>query len=258
MKTGIISLAVFLCGGFAFGQASETVAQHALRLAAEAPRDSASRHGVSAPNAYGSSETMDSYMAYSLQGQFPLNDQISADGNFNRWFVAGSGFFVGSIQLPAGAVIDAIGLDDCSANNNDFQVNIVDATGPTTYTFVGTGYSTVGCGPEPYLVSGLNYQTTNNSGHLLYWLILETGPTNGSSSLHGAYVSWHRAISPPPGSATFVDVPLGSPLSPFVEALVSAGITAGCDATHYCPTASLTRGQMAVYLATALGLNWPN
>lgn len=45
----------------------------------------------------------------------------------------------------------------------------------------------------------------------------------------------------------------------FVEALADSGITAGCSAAPplYCPDAPLTRGQMAAFLAKALGLHWP-
>ena len=41
-----------------------------------------------------------------------------------------------------------------------------------------------------------------------------------------------------------------------IEWLVPAGITQGCDATNhlYCPTAAVTRGQMAAFLTRALGL----
>lgn len=45
-----------------------------------------------------------------------------------------------------------------------------------------------------------------------------------------------------------------------VEALAASGITAGCNAAPpmYCPDATLTRRQMAVFLAKGLGLHWPN
>ena len=41
------------------------------------------------------------------------------------------------------------------------------------------------------------------------------------------------------------------------QALVSSGVTGGCGAGNYCPDAPLTRGQMATFLAKALGLAWP-
>jgi S-layer homology domain len=65
-------------------------------------------------------------------------------------------------------------------------------------------------------------------------------------------------VSPAPATATFADVPVGDPFHRFVEALVAAGITAGCGGGNYCPNAPITRGQMAVFLAAALGLHWPN
>jgi hypothetical protein len=64
--------------------------------------------------------------------------------------------------------------------------------------------------------------------------------------------------SPAPATATFLDVPTNSPYFQFVEALAAAGITAGCGGGNYCPDAPATRGQMAVFLARALGIYWPS
>ena len=72
----------------------------------------------------------------------------------------------------------------------------------------------------------------------------------------GAEVHWFRTISPAPDTATFVDVPLGAFGFQHIEALAASGITAGCNATHFCPDAPITRAQMAVFLAKALGLHW--
>ena len=76
--------------------------------------------------------------------------------------------------------------------------------------------------------------------------------------LYKVAVQWRRQVSPAPATATFTDVPVGHPQRAFIEALVAAGVTGGCAAGTYCPDAPLTRGQMAVFLATALGLHWPN
>lgn len=64
------------------------------------------------------------------------------------------------------------------------------------------------------------------------------------------------SVSPAPGSATFNDVPTNHPFFQFIEALYAAGITGGCQAAPplYCPDNPVTRGQMAVFLAKALGL----
>ncbi|MFY9552836.1 MAG: S-layer homology domain-containing protein [Thermoanaerobaculia bacterium] len=53
-------------------------------------------------------------------------------------------------------------------------------------------------------------------------------------------------------------MPTSHPLFRYVEALRASGITAGRNAMPplYCPDSPLTRGQMAVFLANALGLRW--
>jgi hypothetical protein len=67
---------------------------------------------------------------------------------------------------------------------------------------------------------------------------------------------WRRQVSPPPGSATFNDVPTNHIFFRFVEALVRAGITGGCAAGQFCPGQPVTRGEMAAFISTALGLHW--
>lgn len=47
---------------------------------------------------------------------------------------------------------------------------------------------------------------------------------------------------------SFPDVPTSQQFYPFVENLFHNGITDGCGGGDYCPTASVTRGQMAVFL----------
>jgi hypothetical protein len=51
----------------------------------------------------------------------------------------------------------------------------------------------------------------------------------------------------------FADVPIGHPFCGFIEKLAVDGITGGCTATHFCPDAPVTRGQMAVFIEAALG-----
>ena len=45
-----------------------------------------------------------------------------------------------------------------------------------------------------------------------------------------------------------------SPHQDSINALAAAGVTGGCGADSYCPLANVTRGQMATFLAKALGL----
>jgi len=67
---------------------------------------------------------------------------------------------------------------------------------------------------------------------------------------------WYRQISPA-GSQTFNDVAPGDFAYQHIEALSASGITGGCGGNNYCPNSTLTRAQMAVFLAKALGLYWP-
>ena len=86
----------------------------------------------------------------------------------------------------------------------------------------------------------------------------EGGLCNGAKrQIQKVHVSWFREVSPAPATATFDDVPTSHPLFQYVEALVKAGVTGGCGANNFCPGAPLTRGQMAVFLSRALGLQWP-
>jgi hypothetical protein len=67
---------------------------------------------------------------------------------------------------------------------------------------------------------------------------------------------WHHQVDAPPVTATFSDVPTNHPFFQFVEALAKSGITGGCGGGKFCPDQSLTRGQMAVFLAKGLGMGW--
>ena len=72
---------------------------------------------------------------------------------------------------------------------------------------------------------------------LLVWACFAASPSIGQSSLA-------------PGG-TFLDDDF-RPTEPAIEALVANGITTGCGAELFCPTAAVTRGQMAAFLARIL------
>lgn len=76
-------------------------------------------------------------------------------------------------------------------------------------------------------------------------------------AIGGAQITWRRQVSPPPSAPTFWDVPESHPFRQFIEALAASGVTGGCGNGNFCPDAPLKRGQMAVFLAKALGLHWP-
>ena len=54
----------------------------------------------------------------------------------------------------------------------------------------------------------------------------------------------------------FTDVPASHGACNYIYYLRDKGITTGCGASEYCPTSTMTRGQMAIFIAKAM--NYPN
>ena len=92
-------------------------------------------------------------------------------------------------------------------------------------------------------------------GHYIeiYVDMADAGPAH---RLFGVHLVWHRQVRtglPNP----FDDIGgLPARFQNAIKALAASGITQGCDANSYCPSNNVTRGQMAVFLAEALGLHW--
>ena len=62
-------------------------------------------------------------------------------------------------------------------------------------------------------------------------------------------------LNPPAcGTPVFADVPASSPFCKWIEELARRGVVGGCGGGNYCPTASVTREQMGVFLAVTFGL----
>jgi ELWxxDGT repeat protein len=67
-----------------------------------------------------------------------------------------------------------------------------------------------------------------------------------------------RHETPPPATGTrFTDVPADYWAARFIEQLAADGVTSGCGGGNFCPDQPITRGEMAVFLATAFGLPLP-
>ena len=63
------------------------------------------------------------------------------------------------------------------------------------------------------------------------------------------------ALSPPAcGTPLFDDVPASSPYCRWVEELARRGVVGGCGGRNYCPSAAVTREEMAVFLGGTFGL----
>jgi hypothetical protein len=192
-----------------------------------------------------------------------LNPQTSATTigwNNGRYISSASGVLSGGIHLPAGASITRMELQGCDSNATK-QANVFLAVRPnnTGYGYVvatiNTGVAaTPGCTLFPVTLSPP--QTVDNVANSYFIDANTGGATDGSITIQNVRVYYKLQVSPDPATATFADVPVAHPFHRFVEALYASGITGGCGGGNYCPDAPVTRGQMAVFLAGALGLHW--
>jgi hypothetical protein len=57
------------------------------------------------------------------------------------------------------------------------------------------------------------------------------------------------------GTPVFNDVPASSPFCRWIEELARRGVTSGCNPGNYCPTAPVSREQMAVFVLRTLDPN---
>jgi hypothetical protein len=224
----------------------------ALPVAAQTGAPSAS------PKAWGTNET---FVTYSP----PDFNSTGGAADFNRFLylqsLSGNNQFALAPHLPTGAMVTSIALEYCdsSASGNHVHLILGDCDETVTpcgaLTLVGQIDSTSnGC----HLANAsTGSYTVGQPNHRLF---LETlfDNNDGNIQLRTAMIGYHLQVSPPPGAATFNDVPTSHPFFQYIEALAASGITGGCGSGNYCPDNPLTRGQMAVFLSKALGLYWPN
>ena len=175
------------------------------------------------------------------------------------------------VQLPTGARIVFLDLFYDDTNASDFQVDLQGlsggnpaflGSGPPAASTVASVFSTGSTG-FGYAVKELDYVVNNNVGYdpaaaqLTLRVIFVSGAP-GTQGFKAVEIWWQRDLSPAPATATFGDVPTNDFAFQYVEALVASGVTGGCQASPalYCPDNFVTRRQMAIFIAKALGLYW--
>lgn len=168
----------------------------------------------------------------------------------------GNSIFVAPVYLPSGVLITDVYVDGCD-NSSDRQIAVwlyecPDGSACTAVAQASTGLpETPGCGMFWLPTDLLLDQATHT-----YLVQLVVSATMETTQFRSVRLLYHREVSPGPLTATFADVPTDHPFFRFVEALAAAGVTGGCGGGNYCPNNPITRGQMAVFLAAALGLHW--
>jgi S-layer family protein len=186
---------------------------------------------------------------------------LSGGSGVERFFTSAAAFATATPTLPNGAQVERIELRACDTDAGaQVTLNFGSCPNPGgTCPIAGTvstgTAATPGCN---------NFSTTlatpvivNTAAQVLS-ADVTTGAT-AATTFSAVKLYYRLRISAAPATATFPsDVPTTHPFFRFVEALAAAGITGGCGTGSYCPDAPVTRGQMAVFLATALGLHFPN
>ncbi|WP_456449069.1 S-layer homology domain-containing protein [Thiolapillus sp.] len=173
-------------------------------------------------------------------------------------------------DIPDGARITSIDYYFRDMNNTQDGVGVVGAFFANKAT--GAGFTGISLTPQvstssapgdtvvnsntPFTLD--RTQDINSDGNpdvLSYSIAVQLG-SGGDVCINQVAITWYRQVSPAPLAASFGDVPTSHAFFQEIEALAASGITSGCGGGNYCPDNPLTRGQMAVFLARALGLHW--
>jgi hypothetical protein len=198
----------------------------------------------------------------SSQGFVPLYSITGYEYDIwgQRYCTALPCMFSAAVHLPSGANVYRLeiwGCDNSAANNIIAYLYACTGPGTTACTLYPSGglstSGTPGCG---YFYGDFTGPTIANY-YNTYFVFVNTGGTGTATEFRALGIYYTLQVSPAPGAATFGDVPTSHPFFQFIEALYGSGITAGCGGGNFCPNDYITRGQMAVWVAAALGLHWP-
>ena len=174
---------------------------------------------------------------------------------FARSCAAPPCLWAGGVHLPNGAQIMSLDVSACDSSataNVGFALRTVPRTPGPVGTIVSAQTGTAGCIVSQVPISPAPQVSNVNNGYLLQ-VTADAGVT--WTQLR---VRYRLQVSAGPAVASFpLDVPTTHPLFRFVEAMAASGLTGGCATDRFCPDTPVTRGQLAVFLATALGLHFP-
>jgi len=172
--------------------------------------------------------------------------------------------FRAGIDLPTGTQILSVEWEVCDFEPATFLQFIVRKCfrpippgdpGNCVVVAVVNSDSVLGCHTE--IATAGSFNTIDNL-EAVYMAEVTDPDAVATTGFRSARIRWRRQVSPAPATATFTDVPSSHFAFRYIEALSRAGITGGCAPGEFCPNRNLTRAEMAVFLATALGLHWPN
>lgn len=259
-KQAALVIAVLVVGVAYPAVAQESVGSPNYTIGADNSGRASSTDGVVAPENWGGASL--TALDKAAIGFSPL-----ADGQWSHFSSGWSQRSGGTnnatcmdVNLPTGAVLTNI---TTFTNDTDgaaditytlFSINLVTSVGSTPFNFVTAGTPGI-----QRVIRAVTPNVTINNNHNAYALCIFHGSATATNQSAGATFWYRLQVSAAPAVATFPsDVPTTHPFFRFVEALAASGITGGCGAGAFCPDSPVTRGQISVFLATALGLHFPN
>jgi hypothetical protein len=234
---------------------------------------------ASLPRTYGS--TAVSYASVPAVAMFPQSHYCTYITDFDNAFRWGdtcmpSTKFLAPVTLPNGAKIVSLIWKFLDGSSSDFGTAAL-----VTSPILGgssSSYPSAGAGPQDCLTPGVictglaftggpssitadltpDNLTVDNLNKV-YTLEGVIPLQNGGVGTGAILVGYVLQVSPAPVVATFNDVPTADFAFQFIEAFNAAGITVGCNASppQFCPDRNVTRREMAVFFAKALGLQFP-
>lgn len=216
-----------------------------------------------ASNTYGTSSR--TYLALSAWNFVPINTvstyaySSNPSGIYATNSAAANAFHAG-LQLPSGAIVDYLELNLCdTSTTGGIGAWLLSADAGGAFHTLANFYNATTVAEAPgCVVRSLTLPTPFTVDNNSYAYNIEISFSEASTALIilGARIGYRLQVSQPPATPTFGDVPTTHPFYQYIEALAASGVTAGCGSGNYCPDLALTRGQMAVFLAKALGLHW--
>ena len=198
-----------------------------------------------------------------FQGRVSTYAYGTGTGQGDVSFTGGDTFTDAAVKMPSGAlwegtrfwVVDANAAQDIGMF---LFASCLPVAGPGSpvVTVLGTGASTGSAGNQSIPV-GIASPATIDNNACIYWARARFDAAG--LILQKERSQYHLQVSAAPAVATFpLDVPTTHPFFRFVEAMAASGLTGGCAPSSFCPDQPVTRGQLSVFLVSALGLHFPN
>lgn len=267
----LATAAIILSAGPVFAEEPASIVSINGAIGGRMPA-AAAKPRPSAPSTYGTTAT--SYYVIDSSEFSPAASSVTYSGinNFQLRYRTDSGGLGmwAPMHLPAGALVTYLEIDyydNTSVGEVQASFGVCGYTGETCAFQPGSP----GCADAPVTICsgntnapGYSSNSTDLSGNGIvidnfvnrYAIILGNTTTDGSTAWSQIIVGYVLQVSPAPDLATFPDVPTTDFGFQYVEALYASGITGGCGGGLYCPDSPVTRRQMAIFIAKALGLQW--